>query len=129
MSEIDLKIINEIYTILEKLNANDELLSVIGSWKDTLEDDQILNELVKINNSIEVKITKHEDLFESVMILYNDCIRMRGNAITQKEANILIENKYDAGFFAGVEKTYQNTERLLQEIINDYNIRLSIKKI
>ena len=129
MSETDLKIINEIYTILEKLNANDELLSVIGSWKDTLEDDQILNELVKINNSIEVKITKHEDLFESVMILYNDCIRMRGNAITQKEANILIENKYDAGFFAGVEKTYQNTERLLQEIINDYNIRLSIKKI
>lgn len=75
------------------------------------------------------KITKHEDLFESVMILYNDCIRMRGNAITQKEANILIENKYDAGFFAGVEKTYQNTERLLQEIINDYNMRLSIKKI
>jgi hypothetical protein len=129
MSEIDLKIINEIYTILEKLNANDELLSVIGSWKDTLEDEQILNELVKINNSIEVKITKHEDLFESVMILYNDCIRMRGNAITQKEANILIENKYDAGFFAGVEKTYQNTERLLQEIINDYNMRLSIKKI
>lgn len=129
MSEIDLKIINEIYTILEKLNANNELLSIIGSWKDTLEDGQILNELVKINNSIEVKITKHEDLFESVMILYNDCIRMRGNAITQKEANILIENKYDAGFFAGVEKTYQNTERLLQEIINDYNMRLSIKKI
>lgn len=129
MSEIDLKIINEMYTILEKLNANNELLSIIGSWKDTLEDGQILNELVKINNSIEVKITKHEDLFESVMILYNDCIRMRGNAITQKEANILIENKYDAGFFAGVEKTYQNTERLLQEIINDYNMRLSIKKI
>lgn len=129
MSEIDLKIINEIYTILEKLNANNELLSIIGSWKDTLEDGQILNELVKINNSIEVKITKNEDLFESVMILYNDCIRMRGNAITQKEANILIENKYDAGFFAGVEKTYQNTERLLQEIINDYNMRLSIKKI
>lgn len=129
MSEIDLKIINQIYTILEKLNANNELLSVIGSWKDTLEDEQILNELVKINNSIEVKITKHEDLFESVMILYNDCIRMRGNAITQKEVNILIENKYDAGFFAGVEKTYQNTERLLQEIINDYNMRLSIKKI
>tara|TARA_R110000868_G_scaffold390040_1_gene659512 strand:- start:881 stop:1270 length:390 start_codon:yes stop_codon:yes gene_type:complete len=129
MSEVDLKIINEIYTILEKLNANNELLSIIGSWKDTLEDEQILNELVKINNSIEVKITKHEDLFESVMILYNDCIRMRGNAITQKEANILIENKYDAGFFAGVEKTYQNTERLLQEIINDYNMRLSIKKI
>lgn len=129
MSEIDLKIINEIYTILEKLNANNELLSIIGSWKDTLEDGQILNELVKINNSIEVKITKNEDLFGSVMILYNDCIRMRGNAITQKEANILIENKYDAGFFAGVEKTYQNTERLLQEIINDYNMRLSIKKI
>ena len=129
MSEVDLKIINEIYTIVEKLNANTELLSIIDSWKDTLEDDQILNELVKINNSIEVKITKNEDLFESVMILYNDCIRMRGNAITQKEANILIENKYDAGFFAGVEKTYQNTERLLQEIINDYNMRLSIKKI
>lgn len=76
-----------------------------------------------------MKITKHEDLFESVMILYNDCVRMRGNAITQKKANILIENKYDAGFFAGVEKTYQNTERLLQEIINDYNMRLCIKKI
>ena len=104
------------------------MLSIIGSWKDTLEDEQILNELVKINNSIEVKITKHEDLFESVMILYNDCTRMRGNAITQKEVNILIENRYDAGFFAGVEKTYQNTERLLQEIINDYNMRLSIKK-
>jgi len=129
MSEIDLKIINEIQVILEKLNANTELLSIINSWKDTLEDEQILNELVRINNSIEVKITKHEDLFESVMILYNDCVRMRGNAITQKEANILIENKYDAGFFAGVEKTYQNTERLLHDIINDYNFRLFIKRI
>jgi hypothetical protein len=129
MSEIDLKIINELYTTLQKLNANHELLSIIGSWKDTLDDEQILNELVKINNSIEVKITEHEDLFESVMILYNDCIRIRGNAITQKQANIIIENKYDAGFFAGVEKAYQNTERLLQEIIDDYNIRLSTKRI
>lgn len=74
-------------------------------------------------------MTKHEDLFESVMILYHDCVRMRGNAITQKQANIIIENKYDAGFFAGVEKAYQNTERLLQEIIDDYNIRLSDKRI
>ncbi len=129
MSEIDLKIINELYTTLQKLNVNHELLSIIGSWKDTLEDEQILNELVKINNSLEIKITKHEDLFESVMILYHDCVRMRGNAITQKEANILIENKYDAGFFAGVEKTYQNTERLLHDIINDYNFRLFIKRI
>jgi len=129
MSEIDLKIINELYTTLQKLNVNHELLSIIGSWKDTLEDEQILNELVKINNSLEIKITKHEDLFESVMILYNDCVRMRGNAITQKEANIIIENKYDTGFFAGVEKAYQNTERLLQEIIDDYNIRLSDKRI
>lgn len=51
MSETDLKIINEIQIILEKLNANSEILSIIGSWKDTLEDEQVLNELVEINKS------------------------------------------------------------------------------
>jgi len=51
MSETDLKIINEIQIILEKLNANSEILSVVGSWKDTLEDNEVLNELIEINKS------------------------------------------------------------------------------
>ena len=52
MSETDLKIINEIITILEKLNANEEILSVVSSWKDTLEDEEVLNELIEINKSV-----------------------------------------------------------------------------
>lgn len=51
MSETDLKIINEIQKILEKLNTNSEILSIIGSWKDTLEDDEVLTELIEINKS------------------------------------------------------------------------------
>lgn len=51
MNKTDLKIINEIQTILEKLNANSEILSVVGSWKDTLEDNEVLNELIEINKS------------------------------------------------------------------------------
>ena len=51
MNETDLKIIEQINIILEKLNANSEILSVVGSWKDTLEDEEILNELIEINKS------------------------------------------------------------------------------
>ena len=51
MNEIDLKIINEIQTILEKLNANSEIQSIVGSWKDTLTDEEVLAELIEINKS------------------------------------------------------------------------------
>ena len=49
MSETNLKIISNIITILEKLNANDEILSVVGSWYDTLEDETVLELLEEIN--------------------------------------------------------------------------------
>ena len=51
MNEIDLKIINEIQTILGKLNANSEIQSIINSQKDTLTDEEVLAELIEINKS------------------------------------------------------------------------------
>jgi hypothetical protein len=32
----------EIYAALERLNADEELLAVIGSWRDTLDDTEVL---------------------------------------------------------------------------------------
>jgi hypothetical protein len=36
------KIAREIYLVLEDLGADDHLLSIIGSWGDTLDDEEIL---------------------------------------------------------------------------------------
>lgn len=65
-------------------------------------------------------ITKHEDLFESIEILFADCIRMKENATLQNK----IGTEYEKGFFAGVIQNCKNTERLLKQIIDDYNNRI-----
>jgi hypothetical protein len=36
------QIAGEIYTALERLDADEELLSIIGSWRDTLSDEEVL---------------------------------------------------------------------------------------
>lgn len=38
----NLKIIQKIYLALENLKAKPELLAIIGSWKDTLPDQEVL---------------------------------------------------------------------------------------
>lgn len=42
MSEIDIEIKNEIYWALSLLGAKSDLLSTVGSWKDTMPDEDIL---------------------------------------------------------------------------------------
>lgn len=42
-------IINEVYDIMLKLGASEEVLSVIGSWRDTLPDEEILKLLKQYN--------------------------------------------------------------------------------
>jgi hypothetical protein len=39
----------ELYTTLEQLSADPELLAVVGSWRDTLDDDEILAHLRSFN--------------------------------------------------------------------------------
>jgi hypothetical protein len=43
------KIVNEIYRALEKLGADPMLLGIIGSWGDTLSDQEVLTALWKWN--------------------------------------------------------------------------------
>lgn len=45
----DYEIKNQINLILTKLGASEDILSVIGSWKDTMDDDFILSCLININ--------------------------------------------------------------------------------
>ena len=42
MSEIDLKIVQEINYALSLLGAKSDLLGTVGSWKDTLSDEDVL---------------------------------------------------------------------------------------
>lgn len=48
-STIDRDIRYEIYKAFEGLGAGSDLLSIIGSWKDTLSDDMILRMLIEYN--------------------------------------------------------------------------------
>jgi hypothetical protein len=41
----------ELYTTLEQLSADPELLAVVGSWRDTLNDDEILAHLRSFNGT------------------------------------------------------------------------------
>jgi hypothetical protein len=41
---------NEIYRTLERLGADSDLLSIVGSWRDTLSEEEILAELKRYNN-------------------------------------------------------------------------------
>jgi hypothetical protein len=45
------QIANEFYTTLEQLSADPELLAVVGSWRDTLDDDEILTHLRSFNRA------------------------------------------------------------------------------
>ena len=36
------QIVGEIYTALKRLDADDELLAIVGSWRDTLDDREVL---------------------------------------------------------------------------------------
>lgn len=59
MKEIDLQIIKQIYNILHKLGASEEILSVVGSYKDTLSDEDVLALLIEYNK--EEILFKHKD--------------------------------------------------------------------
>jgi hypothetical protein len=51
MTQPDLKarIVDELYTALEWLGADDELLAIVGSWGDTLPDPDVLRMLREYN--------------------------------------------------------------------------------
>jgi hypothetical protein len=51
MVEPDIKaqLVGEIYIALQRLNADEELLSIIGSWRDTLGDATVLELLRDYN--------------------------------------------------------------------------------
>jgi hypothetical protein len=44
-------IAREFYTVLERLGADPELLAVVGSWRDTLDDAEILALLKEYNRT------------------------------------------------------------------------------
>jgi hypothetical protein len=57
----DLKadIAHELYVALERLGANEELLAVVGSWRDTLSDEDVLLMLREFNSIGRVLHTPH----------------------------------------------------------------------
>jgi hypothetical protein len=48
-TDIKAQIADELYTALERLGADEELLSVVGSWRDTLDDAEVLALLREYN--------------------------------------------------------------------------------
>jgi len=40
--DIRAQIAGEIYTAMERLDADEELLAIVGSWRDTLDDAEVL---------------------------------------------------------------------------------------
>jgi hypothetical protein len=49
--DVRTQIANEFYTTLKQLSADPELLAVVGSWRDTLNDDEILEHLRSFNRT------------------------------------------------------------------------------
>jgi hypothetical protein len=49
--DVRAQIAKELYTTMEQLSADPELLAVMGSWHDTLEDDEILEHLRSFNRT------------------------------------------------------------------------------
>jgi hypothetical protein len=45
------QIAGEFYTTLEQLSADPELLAAVGSWRDTLDDEEILEHLRSFNRT------------------------------------------------------------------------------
>jgi len=43
---------SEIYKMLERLNASPNELAIVGSWGDTMSDDEILSMLIDVNRDI-----------------------------------------------------------------------------
>jgi hypothetical protein len=48
-TDIRARIVGEIYMALERLDADAELLSIVGSWRDTLSDEEVLRLLENYN--------------------------------------------------------------------------------
>jgi hypothetical protein len=48
-SNITAQIADEIHTALERLDADEELLAIVGSWGDTLDDAEVLSLLREYN--------------------------------------------------------------------------------
>lgn len=49
--DVRVRLASEFYTTLEQLSADPELLSVVGSWRDTLDDEEILEHLKSFNRT------------------------------------------------------------------------------
>ncbi len=47
--DITPQIARELYVALERLNAEAELLAIVGSWRDTLDDGEVLSMLREYN--------------------------------------------------------------------------------
>jgi hypothetical protein len=60
--DVRAQIAGELYTTLEQLSADPELLSVVGSWRDTLDDDEILEHLKSLLPAVK-KHTEDGDIF------------------------------------------------------------------
>jgi hypothetical protein len=53
--DVRVQIANEFYTTLEQLSADPALLSAVGSWRDSLNDDEILAHLKSFNRTGKVR--------------------------------------------------------------------------
>jgi hypothetical protein len=53
-SDLKAQIASEIYTVLEDLGADEILLSIVGSWRDTLDDAEVLSMLREYNETGQV---------------------------------------------------------------------------
>ncbi len=51
---IEAQVAREIFSVLQRLNADPKLLSVIGNWRDTLDDGEVLWMLREYNATGEV---------------------------------------------------------------------------
>jgi hypothetical protein len=49
--DLQARIARELYTVLERLGADPELLAVVGSWRDTLDDTDVLAMLKEYNRT------------------------------------------------------------------------------
>jgi hypothetical protein len=49
--DLKAQIAGELYTALERLDADDEMLAIVGSWRDRLDDAEVL-ELLQDYNAI-----------------------------------------------------------------------------
>jgi hypothetical protein len=47
--DLNAQIVREVYTALERLGAGPELLAIVGSWRDTLDDADVLRMLREYN--------------------------------------------------------------------------------